>query len=286
VQNPVMQKLGVLLVGIVIIVFLKRVLQHLVRKRIGNQTVRYKVQKSIRFLSYLLFTLLVMVILGIRMEGMTVALGVTGAGIAFALQEVIVSIAGYIAIFTGGFYETGDRVQLGGVRGDVVDVGILRTTIMEMGDWVQGDLYNGKMVRVANSFIFKEPVYNYSGKFPFLWDELTIPIATTSDYKLARQLIETVVKNEVGEYIDFANKHWDRMTDNYKLEDAQVEPMVTFKFDENWITFTVRYVVDHKKRRTVQSALFEKILDALNERDDVIRVAYAAIEVTNVDSNS
>ena len=79
-------------------------------------------------------------------------------------------------ILFGGFYKTGDRVQLGGIKGDVMDIGVLRTTVMEIGQWVDGDLYNGRIVLVANSFVFKEPVFNYSGDFPFLWDGIKIPI--------------------------------------------------------------------------------------------------------------
>jgi small-conductance mechanosensitive channel len=66
------------------------------------------------------------------------------------------------------FYNTGDRVQLGGIKGDVMDIGVLRTTIMETGQWVDGDLYNGRIVLIANSYVFKEPVFNYSGDFPFM----------------------------------------------------------------------------------------------------------------------
>jgi small-conductance mechanosensitive channel len=91
-----------------------------------------------------------------------------GAGIAFAHQEIIVSIAGCIAITFGRYYKVGDRILLGGVKGDVIDISVLRTTIMECGSWVDGDLYNGRVVGLANSFLFKDPVYNYSGDFLFL----------------------------------------------------------------------------------------------------------------------
>ena len=124
-----------------------------------------------------------------KLGGLTVAFGVAGAGIAFALQEVIASFAGWLAIMFGSFYKTGDRVQLGGIKGDVMDIGVLRTTIMEVGQWVDGDLYNGRIVLVANSFVFKEPVYNYSGDFPFLWDEIKIPIQYGSNYEKTNEIL-------------------------------------------------------------------------------------------------
>ena len=81
-----------------------------------------------------------------------------------------------LGIGLGQYYAPGDRVQLGGIMGDVIDISILRTTLMECGDWVKADLYNGRIVRIANSFVFKAPVFNYSGDFHFVWDEITVPI--------------------------------------------------------------------------------------------------------------
>lgn len=98
------------------------------------------------------------------------------------------------------------RVQLGGIKGDVIDVSILRTTIMEMGEWVKGDQYNGRIVRIANSFVFKEPVYNYSADFPFVWDDIDVPIKYGSDHNLAWKIISTTANETVGEYVEYAQK--------------------------------------------------------------------------------
>jgi small-conductance mechanosensitive channel len=142
-----------------------------VSPRVSDTTSRYRVRKVISFAGYAIGLTTILVIFSDRLGGLTVAFGVAGAGVAFALQEVIASVAGWVAIMFGGFYRIGDRVQLGGIKGDVIDIGVIRTTLMEIGEWVKGDLYSGRIVRIANSFVFKEPVFNYSGDFPFLWDE-------------------------------------------------------------------------------------------------------------------
>ena len=69
---------------------------------------------------------------------------------------------------------------------------------MECGSWVNADSYNGRIVRVANSFVFKEPVFNYSGEFPFLWDEITIPVRYESDYAEARRILDEIAAAVVG----------------------------------------------------------------------------------------
>ena len=112
-----------------------------------------------------------------------------------------------------------------------------------MGQW---DLYNGRVVRVANSFVFKEPVFNYSGDFPFLWDEITVPVKYGCEPKLVREMLEHVAAEIVGDYVAAAKESWKELVKKYLIEDAQIEPMVTLTANGNWMEFTVRYVVDLK----------------------------------------
>jgi small-conductance mechanosensitive channel len=203
---------------------------------------------------------------------LTVALGVAGAGIAFALQEVIASIAGWVALSFGKFYSAGDRVQLGGIVGDVIDISVLRTTLMEIGQWVKGDLYNGRIVRVANSFVFKEPVFNYSD-FNFLWDEITVSIKYGSDYKLARDMLQRIADDILVGVVPEAKKAWHGMVDRYLIEDARIEPKVTLLLNEKGIEFTVRYVTDYKDRRSTKDRLFTKVLEEIDSTEGKIALA-------------
>ena len=214
-----------------------------------------------------------------RLGGLTVAFGVAGAGIAFALQEVIASIAGWAAISFGAFYSTGDRVQLGGIKGDVIDISMLRTTLMEIGEWVQADLYTGRLVKIANSFVFKEPVFNYSGDFPFLWDEISLPIKYGSDWKFARTMLHGLVDEVLTDYAAQVKQSWVAMVRQYRLEDTNVEPMVTLRATDNWIEFTVRYVVDYRKRRWMKDHLFTRILEEIDKSGNRIRLASATFEM-------
>lgn len=188
--NPTVGKNVTIFIGIAIIWLIIKAIQRSFFTRIKDNSNRYRARKFGTFIGYFLTVILITVVYSDKLGGLTVALGVAGAGIAFALQEVIASFAGWLAIMFGGFYKTGDRVQLGGIKGDVMDIGVLRTTIMETGQWVDGDLYNGRIVLITNSFAFKEPVFNYSGDFPFLWDEIKIPIQYGSNYDLATEIIQ------------------------------------------------------------------------------------------------
>ena len=279
-EIPILINLAKIFILFIAVYIIVKVLRKTTAGLAKDNNSKYKFKKLINFLGYVCFAIGLLFIFNAKLSGIGTALGVAGAGIAFALQEVIVSVAGYVTIYTSNFFRVGDRVKLGGIKGDVIDIGILRTTLMEIGDWVNGDLYNGKMVRVANSFVFKEPVYNYSGDFPFLWDEITIPIKTNGDYEYARKIFGDILKLEVGEFSNSSQVAWDQMIGTYNLENARVQPMISMSFDENWITFTLRYVVDYKSRRGTKSVLFNKILKAINASEGKIEVASAAIEVT------
>lgn len=279
-ENPVYQKLAAVFIGSFIIFAIAGFAKNIIPRYVKETNSRYRARKFVNYLGYFILILLIMMVYSSQLSGLTVFLGVAGAGIAFALQEVIASVAGFIAINFSNFYKVGDRVMLGGIKGDVVDIGVLRTTMMQIGDWVNGDLYNGKLVRVANSFIFKEPVYNYSGDFPFLWDEVTIPIKTEGDYEFARKEFLNILNEVQGDFAKNAALDWAKMTEKLMVENAQVTPMVTMVFDENWITFTLRFVVDYKKRRGTKNLIFTKALEAINNSEGKIAVASAAMEIT------
>ncbi len=258
----------------------------LARRSLGRYVeraeVRYRLRKGVSFLGYLIMFLYVATLYSDRLGQFTVAFGVIGAGVAFALQEVIASVAGWVAIALGGFYSTGDRVMLGGIRGDVIDIGILRTTLMECGDWVKGDQYNGRIVRLANSFVFKEPVFNYSADFPFLWDEIMVPVKYGSDYHLARRIIAGVAEEVVGDYARGAQESWRQIVKKYLIEDARVAPMVTLVANQNWIEFTLRYAVDYKSRRTTKDRLFTRILEELDKSSDKVGIAASTLNIEKV----
>jgi small-conductance mechanosensitive channel len=135
------------------------------------------------------------------------------------------------------------------------------------------------MVRVANSFVFKEPVVNYSGDFPFLWDEITVPIRFGSDLDMAQAVLSDAANEICAGYAEKAASIWARMQRRFPLEDASTAPMVTYVFDENWVKFTIRYTVQFDRRRTTKYLLSARVLKAIDASGGAISIAAAAIEL-------
>ena len=283
--DPTVGKIIAVLVGVLVVVALVRLIHRFVIGRyIERSDTRYHARKVTSLVGYLVAILFIAAVFGDRFTNLTVAFGIAGAGIAFALQEVIMSIAGWVAIVFSDFYKTGDRIHLSGVKGDVIDIGILRTTVMECGEWVNADQYNGRIVRLSNSFVFKEPVFNYSDDFPFLWDEIVIPVKYGSDHRQARKILQDIVDEVVGEYTAYARRSWRDIVKQYRIEDARIEPTVTMVFDENWMAFTVRYVVDYKARRATKDRLFTRILEAFAQTAGAVAVASTSTDINLTDA--
>ncbi len=265
---------------VVLVIVFVRILQGTLGRRVHDTRNRPAVRRLIAFAGIVAALFVISNIFGERLGHFSVAIGVLGAGVAFALQEVIVSIAGWLAILFAGFYKTGDRVQLGGIQGDVIEIGILRTTVLEIGQWISGDLYTGRIVRIANSFVFKEPVFNYTGAFPYIWDEIMIPVRYDSDSMLAREIIERTVNSVTGEYIEHSREAWDKLAQDYGIRtNPRLDPLVTLSATDNWVQFTIRYPVDYKARRITKDRIFTRLVREFDNSGGKVGIASSTFQV-------
>ena len=280
--DPVVGKLIAAVLMVAVVFTIVRYSQRVLGRHVEDAQRRYRLRKLITFFGYVVAILLLSIVYSDKLSGLTVLLGVLGAGVAFALQEIVVSVAGWISLSVGRMYDVGDRVQLSGIKGDVIDIGVLRTTLMECGGWIAGDQYSGRIVRIGNSSIFKEPVFNYSSDFPFLWDEITVPIRFGSDYEAARASFLQVLKDLTGEHASRLEGDWRKMTDKYLIENAQLQPIVALKITDNWVEFVLRYVVDYKKRRSTKDRISSRILEVIESSGGKIMLGAPAFEVASI----
>jgi len=247
-------------------------------KKIEDTNLRYTTRKAISFVGYLVALVVVLAIFSKQMSNLTVIIGALSVGIGFALRELIQSIIGWAIISFAGLYKPGERIQVGNIMGDVIDINPMMTTVMECGEWVKADLYNGRLVRISNSLVFSDKIINYTADFPFLWDEIVIPVRTVSDHRLARTLIETCARSEVTRISQESKDAWLKFMRRYRVEDANLDPMVTMSFDSNYIEFTLRYVVDYRFRRSTKDRLFKSILAAIEESQGRVQIGSTTME--------
>ncbi len=250
-----------------------------INRRVSDNNMRYRAKKTAGLAGYILVLLVGVFSFTGQLQYLGISLGLLTAGVAFALQEVFLSMAGWVSIYSSNLYKPGDRIEMHGVRGDVIDISLTKTTLMEIGAWTQSDNYSGRIVRLSNAFVFKDPVYNYSHDFPFLWESIDLPVHYGSDVALTRQILLDAAKEILGDYPEQAREHWQNMVRKYLIENAHLEPNVGVKLTDNWIEFNLRYVVAYQKRRSTRTELFVKILDAIQQSQGKVTLASATFEL-------
>lgn len=214
-------------------------------------------------------------------SNLTVSMGILGAGIAFASQETIGSFAGYLNIVTSGLYRIGDRVRVGSVTGDVLDISMLRTTVMEIGEWVDAEQYTGRIVTIANRAIFSDPVFNYTQQWPYLWDEITVPVTYDSDWRRAQEIMLDHAEEYSAHLQEQAETDLQELARRYPLFRESVAPQLYIVMTDNWIEMTLRYVVDARERRKVTGQLHHELLQHF-EAEPAISIASATFEVVGL----
>lgn len=195
--------------------------------------------------------------------------GLVGAGLAVALKEPLLAIAGRIAIFVGHMYNVSDRVEINKMKGDVIDIGFFYTRMMEIGNWVGGDQASGRIVQFSNSLIFGTPVFNYTQNFGYIWDEIELPITYSSDTKGASKILLDVGIEYTETFLKGAQQALQKMQHYFLVPKFELKPVVYIEVTSNWISLKMRYVVDPKERRNAKNFLWRQVFERLQKREDI-----------------
>lgn len=269
-------------VWILLVFIIIAVIRRLLKKRLKNNEVKYKSQKAIEILGYILILLITISYFSGSIKDFGLTIGLLTAAIAITLQEIILSIAGFFYIFLLKVYKPGDRIEINGIKGDVIDIDSVCTTMMEIGAWVSSDNYSGRIVKLSNAFVFKGPVHNYSRDFPFVWDEFNLPIRYGSDIELAKSIVITVAQERLSGYINDSIIEWKNVVEKYYIEDAQVDSLLAITMTDNWLQFNLRYIVDYKKRRYTKHLLNEEIGKRFQETNGKVTLASTSFEIVRI----
>ncbi|HEY2029709.1 MAG TPA: mechanosensitive ion channel family protein [Myxococcales bacterium] len=216
--------------------------------------------------------------------------GLVLGGVAFASQKLFQSLAGFLMIAFGRVFNFGDRIELGGVRGDVLDIGLLKTTVMEMGvphsqqpnpnHWISARQYSGRVVTLANSVVFEEPVFNYSRNFDFLWEELQLPIKYDADLALAQKILVDAARELTEDIAKEAENQLRALRNRVLLADATVEPTVYVRLTDNWVELSLRFVCRPHGIRELKDKMWRRVFEALQQHH--IEVASSTFAVVGL----
>lgn len=238
-------------------------------KSVSDPKERYR-RRTFLSTALLISAVVITIILWARLLQRTgTFLGLIGAGVAVALRDPLLSIAGRIAIFSGNIYSVGDRIEINRMSGDVIDVGFFYTRMMEIGNWITGDQASGRVTQFSNSAVFGHAVFNYTQNFSYIWDEAKLPVTYESDVQQAQRILLEAGRQYTREFLQGARQELDAMRRHALVPEFELEPTVYMKVTSNWVELTMRYVVDPKKRRSASTFIYAHVLEGLQSHDNI-----------------
>ena len=248
---------------------IRRLGRQIISKTVENRVVQYRWGKTLAYLTTGLATLFIIAIWVDGLSQVGTFFGLVSAGVAIALKDVLVDVAGWLILITKPPFEVGDRIQIGAHSGDVVDISVLHFHLVEIGNWVDSDQSTGRLIRISNSQILTHPIANYTSEFPFLWHEVPVVITFESDWRTAKaRLLETVTKASMEmsqRAAEFLRTRPSRMVILYGTVTATVYTSVL----DHGICLTMRFLTDPRQRRGFDQTLWEGVLDIVSGEPNI-----------------
>ncbi len=208
-----------------------------------------------------------------------VSAAVFAAALAFVLQRPLLNVVAWAVIMYQRMYRIGDRVAIGNTRGYVIDIRIGHTVMREFGEWMQGDTFTGRIVSVPNSFIFDNPVMNYTKDIPYIWDEVETLVTYESDIDRAQQHILEAARVVVGNFMKSRYFLYLRRLEIRDLEEFMMnEPKIRMAFSDSGVKLYVVYFAPVEARRRIRSEITELIWRRFTA-DPQVGIAYPHMEV-------
>jgi small-conductance mechanosensitive channel len=270
--------ISVVLVGAVVLanVLLRAILRNSLQSN-RMKTVRFWVRQVWHLVTAVVVVVALISLWFDNPQRLTTVGGLVAAGVAFALQKVVTALAGYVVLMRGKVFSVGDRIVMGGVRGDVIEMSFTQTRIMEMGQppnikhetdpamWVESRQYTGRIVSVSNARIFDEPVYNYTHEFPYIWEEIRVPIPYEVDRARVEKLLLDVAARNTRDVQDMSEDDRGELKRRYFMDEPDTNPHVYWRMTDNWLELTVRFLCKERGVRRLKDTMTREILAGLDE---------------------
>ncbi|AXI99444.1 Mechanosensitive ion channel [Cyclonatronum proteinivorum] len=205
-------------------------------------------------------------------------LGLLSVGLALALRELLTDLAGWVYIIVRKPFEMGDRIEVAGVKGDVIDKRLFTFSVIEIGNRVDAEQSTGRIIHIPNNKVFSDPVANYTSGFPFIWHEIPVTITYDSNHTKAKELFQQVLETHAEMYVHEAQQALVQAQENFMLKYTILTPTIFLTVRENGILLSARYLCPVRKTRATEQAISLDLLQKFSAEPD-IRYAFSNIRL-------
>ena len=241
----------------------------LVNRYVDHTARRYMVGKTFNYLFGFIAAIAVAHIWIGSAKGLITYLSILSAGVAIALQDPLANLAGWLFIIIRRPFAVGDRIEIDGVAGDVIDLRLFQFSIIEIGGWVEADQSTGRIIHLPNGLIFKKELANYTAGFSFIWNELPVTVTFESDWQQAKEILQRIASERTYMSVQEAQRELKDVSHKYLIFYRHLTPIVWTKVVDIGITLTIRYLCQPRWRRGSETEMWEAILHAFAAREDI-----------------
>lgn len=256
------------LVAIAVLWGLRFIVTKMVLK-IENIKGRYYWRNAVKNIYYVILIITIGAIWADKVSSLATFLGLVTAGLAIALQEPIVNIAGWFFIVLRKPFDVGDRIQIGDFAGDVIDIRFFQFTLNEINNWVEADQSTGRIIHIPNGHVFKMAQANYNQGFSHIWNEIGILITFESDWQKAKDILDNIVKAQAEHLTKAAQERLIEASKKYMIFYKNLTPIVYTSIKDSGVMLTMRYLVTPKNRRITEHNIWEDVLRAFSMHKDI-----------------
>jgi len=240
-----------------------------VARRWDDVKIRYRWKKTSLYLTAIVTIILVGRLWLEGVSSLVTYFGILSAGLAIALKELVANFVGWAFIIWRRPFEVGDRVQIGDVAGDVIDLRIFQFTLLEIGNWVDADQSTGRVVHVNNGRIFTDNLANFSKGFQHIWNEVPVLVTFESNWRKAKEILIAIANRHGEEMSQAAAERLRQAARKFMIFYSKLTPTVYTSVQDCGVLLTIRYLCDPRKRRATEQAVWEDILEAFAEADNI-----------------
>jgi len=269
VSAELFDKVALTVVAVVLLVIARWAVMVVLNRRVDDIGRRYVAVKT---LNYLLGIGLVFALLRIwlgGLSGLAASIGIISAGLAIALHSPLTNLAGWLFLTIRRPFVVGDRIQIGDDSGDVIDLRLFAFSLVEIGNWVDADQSTGRILHIPNGRVFQEMVANYTQGFNFIWDEIPVTVTFESDWRRAKTLLTEIANRHAALTSDDAAQQVRQAASKYLIRYEHLTPIVWTSVVDIGVMLTIRFLTEPRRRRSAEEAIWEEILDAFAQCDDV-----------------
>lgn len=240
------------------------------RRYHGNARALYNARKAVQYIVVGLGLVLIGRIWLEGVQSLATYLGLVSAGLAIALQDPVVDMAGWLFIIGRRPFIVGDRIQIGEIIGDVIDISIFQFSMIEIGGGrIDAEQSTGRVIHVPNGKVFKEAVINTHQGLPLIWNEIPVLVTFESDWRKAKKIIEAVIHRFAPDVSKAAQRYARRVDRRFVISYGNVTPTVYTAVTDSGVLLTMRYMVDPRKKRDSEMVIWEALLDAFERHYDI-----------------